>query len=475
MLGEVSQCTASAPRYRRLCFMACAASLFIGLVAAVVGLSYFDHQHNNIIHEYVARQDDVAILSATYYSQSRSFPNNTVVLLLNAHQVLHLKHSELYGISTNASGPMKTSFRIYPVVQQIPFYCKWVPFIAVGQVSEQITSLQLSTGERGMTVYSYFGASMHFYVRSMIADLFAMLSRYPNVRIEPWPGVSLGSKRATSNSFDPNIELEFRNQASAMTDCLLMYKESAKFIIFPDTDDVIIPRLGRTYLEEFEKVFNVYPDAAVIAYNMSQSAITTTTSPSTYSPVDILKSLQFKGETRWGKLVVRPERTDSAWIHRSYGIREGFKQVTLPIELNSALHLRFWSFVNQSRLSDDILPSYNPLLKNLSGPALVDRTDLEKIHRNFMARAHEMSNVYDGLPVVSIYYPLIEQCYNRIFYNGEQHSKCKGPELCDLPQFPGVRCVNVQSQYETFDAYDRIFLHRLVTSRFEHSNLGCLV
>ncbi|VDL71028.1 unnamed protein product [Nippostrongylus brasiliensis] len=132
--------------------MACAASLFIGLVAAVVGLSYFDHQHNNIIHEYVARQDDVAILSATYYSQSRSFPNNTVVLLLNAHQVLHLKHSELYGISTNASGPMKTSFRIYPVVQQIPFYCKWVPFIAVGQVSEQITSLQLSTGERGMTV-----------------------------------------------------------------------------------------------------------------------------------------------------------------------------------------------------------------------------------------------------------------------------------------------------------------------------------
>ncbi|KIH47502.1 hypothetical protein ANCDUO_22436 [Ancylostoma duodenale] len=103
-------------------------------------------------------------------------------------------------------------------------------------------------------VYSYYGAAMHFYVRSMITDLFSILSRYPNARVNPWPAVQLGSKRANSLSFDPNLELEFRNQAAAMTDCLLLYKESAKFIIFPDTDDIIIPRLGRTYLEEFQKV-----------------------------------------------------------------------------------------------------------------------------------------------------------------------------------------------------------------------------
>ncbi|PIO58613.1 hypothetical protein TELCIR_19947, partial [Teladorsagia circumcincta] len=74
--------------------------------------------------------------------------------------------------------------------------------------------------------------------------------------------------------------------------------ESAKYIIFPDTDDVIIPRLGRTYLEEFDRIFLMYPEAAVIAYNMTQSGIISTTTPSTYSPVDILKSVQFKGNVK---------------------------------------------------------------------------------------------------------------------------------------------------------------------------------
>ncbi|EYB97721.1 hypothetical protein Y032_0138g2077 [Ancylostoma ceylanicum] len=241
---------------------------------------------------------------------------------------------------------------------------------------------------------------MHFYVRSMITDLFSILTRYPNARVNPWPAVQLGSKRANSLAFDPNLELEFRNQAAAMTDCLLLYKESAKFIIFPDTDDIIIPRLGRTYIEEFQKV-------------------------------------------------------------------------TLPIELNSALHLRFWNFVNHTQPTSAPLPSYDPLLTSLANAPLINPDDLTQIQENFVRNMRSALSTYERLPEVSIYYPLIEQCYNRIFYNGEQHSKCKGPELCDLPQFPGVRCVNVKSEYETFDGYDRIFLHRLVDVRFEHSDLGC--
>ncbi|PIO58172.1 hypothetical protein TELCIR_20398, partial [Teladorsagia circumcincta] len=93
-------------------------------------------------------------------------------------------------------------------------------------------------------VYNHYGAAMHFYVRSMITDLFLIMTRYRNARVQPWPAVRLGSKRANSNDFDPNIELEFRNQAAAMTDCLLLYK-----------------------------IFLMYPEAAVIAYNMTQSGI----------------------------------------------------------------------------------------------------------------------------------------------------------------------------------------------------------
>uniref|UniRef100_A0A1I7W8T1 Secreted protein n=1 Tax=Heterorhabditis bacteriophora TaxID=37862 RepID=A0A1I7W8T1_HETBA len=58
-------------RYRRLCCVLCVSSLIISL----------------------------------------SFDSNTVVFLLSAHQVLHLKHSELWAVSTNATGTLKAPFR----------------------------------------------------------------------------------------------------------------------------------------------------------------------------------------------------------------------------------------------------------------------------------------------------------------------------------------------------------------------------
>ena len=115
-------------------------------------------------------------------------------------------------------------------------------------------------------VYSHYGAFMHFYVRSMLTPLFKLLKKYENSRTVPWPGVKLGKnttdvmnsssgpQRASSSRFRANLELEFRNQASAMTDCLLMYKEAAEYIMFPDPDDLIIPRMGYSYFSEFNTV-----------------------------------------------------------------------------------------------------------------------------------------------------------------------------------------------------------------------------
>ncbi|PIO57513.1 hypothetical protein TELCIR_21073, partial [Teladorsagia circumcincta] len=91
-------------------------------------------------------------------------------------------------------------------------------------VNGKFSPFRGTTGNPDPEVYNHYGAAMHFYVRSMITDLFLIMTRYRNARVQPWPAVRLGSKRANSNDFDPNIELEFRNQAAAMTDCLLLYK-----------------------------------------------------------------------------------------------------------------------------------------------------------------------------------------------------------------------------------------------------------
>ncbi|PAV87258.1 hypothetical protein WR25_15126 [Diploscapter pachys] len=442
------------------------------MLSALAGITIFDRQHNHILHDYVATQDDIVIFSATFYETSKSFPNNSIVILFNAVQVFHFKHIELLGVSYNASGAFNTSLKVQPVIASLPFYCKWTPFLAVGEVAEHLTSFELTTGLSGLELETRLPYSDYRPVVACFSPLFLN---------ERWQLLILTAEVIIFRIFVEAIHNSIRNQAGAMTDCLLQYK--ARLV-----DDIIIPRLGDTYYMEFEKVFALYPQAAAVAYNMSQASIASSTSPSTYSPVSVLKSLRFKGETRWGKLVVKPDRADSVWIHESFGIRPGHYQVPLPVHLNSALHFRFWDFPRNQPIeiedtsqllnkSQSEIPLYDPLLsfsENQTEPLYRD-IDLESIEKSFrkMTRRRATGSIFARLPEVSLYYPLIEQCYNRIFYTGEQHGTCKGPELCDLPKFPGLRCTNVKSEFQSFAYYSKIFIHKLVKAEFENTDSGC--
>lgn len=278
--------------------------------------------------------------------------------------------------------------------------------------------------------------------------------------------------------FDPNTELEFRNQASAMTDCLLQYKESAEFVVFPDPDDVLIPILGKNYHEEFTAAFNMFPTAGAVVYNMTQTSIESSTTPALYSPISLLASIKFKGEQRWGKLVVRPERVDSTWIHRSYSIKEGYEQKVMPVDVNAFYHLRIWKFpdyptVNRSKISNP--PYFDPYHLNATKRAIYKVSDGLKIQRKFKNRVSEgsMKTIYSRLPKVSLYYPLIEVCYNRIFYSMKDIGTCRGPEYCNIPAFPGLRCTNVASEFVTYKSYRNIYIHQLISTDFEEGENGC--
>ncbi|CAJ0565454.1 unnamed protein product, partial [Mesorhabditis spiculigera] len=205
----------------------------------------------------------------------------------------------------------------------------------------------------------------------MIADLFDLLENYDDIRVTPWAGIRLGNSSASGPDFKPDLELEFR--------------------------------LDGTYHSEFAQVFALFPEAAAIAYNMSQTEIHATNNPERFSVERSLRSIRFRGETRWGKLVVRPERTDSVWIHRSYGIRDGYEQITLPVELNCALHLRFWNFSKLS-VEDSRIPVYDPLLQSpknrRSHRPLFTEHDLEHIQEGFSEITGELSEIYECLPKI---------------------------------------------------------------------------
>lgn len=46
------------------------------------------------------------------------------------------------------------------------------------------------------------------------------------VRIEPWAAIKLDGETTTQLGYDPNAEIEWRNQPAAQTDCLLLFKVS---------------------------------------------------------------------------------------------------------------------------------------------------------------------------------------------------------------------------------------------------------
>ncbi|ULU12124.1 hypothetical protein L3Y34_015458 [Caenorhabditis briggsae] len=513
MFLESCQLIFKGKRFVRLFIFIVVCLGFLIAVTILAGLTIFDRQHNHILHDYVARNDDIVVLSTTYYENSKSFPPSTAVILFNSVQVFHLKYSTLNVVTETMQGNVEVQFKIQPVINKIPFFCKWVPYIAVGQVPEDHVLLKLSTNKKdGMElslrtpfqtprkvvacfsplflnerwqlllatveIYSHYGAFLHFYVRSMITDLFKLIKENKNTRISPWPSIKIGESRAASPMFDPNTELEFRNQASAMTDCLLQYKESAEFVIFPDPDDILVPVLGKNYHEEFTAAFNMFPTAGAIVYNMTQTSIESSITPALYSPISLLSSIKFKGEQRWGKLVVRPERVDSTWIHRSYSIKEGYEQKVMPVDVNAFYHLRIWKFpdyptVNRTKISNP--PYFDPYHLNATKRTVYNVSDGLKIQRKFKNRVSDgnMKAIYSRLPKVSLYYPLIEVCYNRIFYSMKDIGTCRGPEYCNIPAFPGLRCTNVASEFVTYKSYKNIYIHQLISTDFEEGENGC--
>lgn len=55
-----------------------------------------------------------------------------------------------------------------------------------------------------------------------------------HVRIEPWTLIELAQIGQKTLGYDPNTEMEWRNQASAHTDCLLNFKVS------PTTEEICL-------------------------------------------------------------------------------------------------------------------------------------------------------------------------------------------------------------------------------------------
>lgn len=83
---------------------------------------------------------------------------------------------------------------------------------------------------------------------------------------------------------------------------------------------------------------------------------------------------------------------------------------------------------------------------------------IEKNFRDFIGSIPNGTNVFRSLPQKVRYYPLIADCYNRIFYGrSKKPQNCPGPLRCQLPTIPGLNCALAK----------REFLHNHINSMVE--------
>ncbi|ETN83978.1 hypothetical protein NECAME_07133 [Necator americanus] len=456
---------------------------------------------------------EIFLLSAYYYKTSESLGNNSIALVVTG-DIAILK--DLKGVQVVAWNNVTNAVREGELQRVTPHnVCRWIPMLVTVPLIPDPHTVALSVGNRlveipfrepvtkkhevvtciaplfgneqwqqalfAAHVYKRFGTHMHLYVRSMVSPVFELMKIYEResyLTIQPWLRIILLS--ISELHFNPNINVEFRNQAAAQTDCLLQYKESASYITFVDLDDVLIPRLFNNYLEEFAHLFHSMPNVAYIHYVKENVKLKTAKNGSDFSLKEMLMSIQFERVTETGKLVADPRYVNSTWIHFPISIPAGMERYTVPSHVNAITHLKHMKFETKSEKpkSGWVIPSFKPNTYNvLSKKPLMSQHDIDQIQMDFerMASKEEVARIFPNLPTEFVYLEAIAQCYEDTFYKYHYSGrvtelKCPGPDRCMFPR--GISCYNSVAEYHSINDGTHINLHFADHHSFKEED-GC--
>uniref|UniRef100_A0A8R1I5E2 Glycosyltransferase family 92 protein n=1 Tax=Caenorhabditis japonica TaxID=281687 RepID=A0A8R1I5E2_CAEJA len=193
-------------------------------------------------------------------------------------------------------------------------------------------------------VYKRFGAHMHLYIRSVVSPILEILRVYEQekyVTLKPWNRINLLNR--DERDFNPNLNVEFRSQAAAQTDCLLRYKEAAEFVAFIDLDDLLIPRAAETYAAEFRYLEAEYPMVAYFTYSKQNTKTKAYRRANVFSIEHVLRNVEFEHVVETGKMIVRPAKLNNTWIHWP---NKPMVKLAVDSEFNSITHLKHMDMVS---------------------------------------------------------------------------------------------------------------------------------
>lgn len=109
--------------------------------------------------------------------------------------------------------------------------------------------------------------------------------------------------------------------------------------------------------------------------------------------------------------------------------------------------------------------------------SLISTEEIARIESSFMTMVSEnLAAIMQALNDKELYYPLIEECYNTIFYNVRTFvKKCPSPIRCEIPRIQGVHCVNARLIYGHTRLEPLLYIHYPIRSIFIESFDGCYI
>ncbi|CAL2042501.1 unnamed protein product [Caenorhabditis brenneri] len=309
-----------------------------------------------------------------------------------------------------------------------------------------------------------FGAHMHIYIISIVNAFFDLMKEYETMgylTMKKW--VKMKITNSETPYFELNLNTELRNQAGALSDCLLQYKEAAEFIAFFDMDDILVPLNYPTYLQEFTAEWQVQENTTSLIYGRREhefvkGMIHVLIRSGQVLPDPVRPGLKLNSErlsefnfhelvaslrsslVKAGKSVVKPALHNSTWIHVSHREAASTRHnvahprlihVQRPIQKHGNNEIKaLWKFD---------FKAFNETIKEEDIQAI--EVDIWRV-RNISS----IAEIGTRLPSVDYYFPIVFKCYLDEFY-GRALTKCPNAERCKLPQRSDYKCIHTDAEY----------------------------
>ncbi|UMM33484.1 hypothetical protein L5515_006948 [Caenorhabditis briggsae] len=434
------------------------------------------------------------INSAYYYPFSKSLGKNAVAFVMTMNLVVRdqpsqtengtfLDPTELVIFAENATTDVTVRT---PFMRVTPHeVCQMITIFATAQLIPNVKSISM-VGNNGMAeipfiipsyekrdvvvcisplfvseqwqnfllavhIYKKYGAHMNLYLISAVTSFYELMKEYEKegyMTIQPWIKVTFPGVPITTA--DPHNEIEFRNQAACQTDCLLQFKESARFVTFLDLDDVLIPRIAPTYVEEFQKLMDGKNKLAYMTYHKENYDVTTMRDSSKFSLTNMFANLELKHLRETGKIVVDPRNLNYTWIHFPPTLPTGLEKYDVTENVITHLKTIFWTD-EQNLNKNNFEP---PMYYDNSSAKIISNKEIQELEDGLrkMIERPRINKIYSKLPNNHYYRDLVVNCYNDRYYRYDHagrigEMKCPGPHLCGFHQHPKITCMHVNATH----------------------------